>query len=242
LNTIIAPHGMVVAHGDDRLPVRFWEKAQLTESGCWLWTAQVGHHGYARYSQDSKSRKAHRIAYEALVAPIPAGLVIDHLCRVRHCVNPAHLEAVTNAENIRRGESKPPSSRGSGPALKSHCSKGHAFSGDNLRINSRGARVCRTCHRNYSREFAARKRAGLTDPTNLPAGDRRPILVNLPAPAPELFVTPEGRQWRCAGTKADGLRYFVPAHLDPAKVNPMVWASEAFLKSELGDITPAVAA
>ena len=82
----------------------------------------------------------------------------------------------------------------------------------------------------------------LTDPTNLPAGDRRPILVNLPAPAPELFVTPEGRQWRCAGTKADGLRYFVPAHLDPAKVNPVVWASEAFLKSELGDITPAVAA
>lgn len=78
----------------------------------------------------------------------------------------------------------------------------------------------------------------LTDPTNLPAGDRRPTLVNLPASAPEFFVTPEGRQWRLAGTKADGLRYFVPAHLDPAKINPIVWASEPYLTAELGDLTP----
>lgn len=76
----------------------------------------------------------------------------------------------------------------------------------------------------------------LTDPTNLPAGDRRPVLVNIPAP--ELFETPEGKRWRLAGTKADGLRYFVPAHLDPAKINPIVWASEAFLTAELGGLTP----
>lgn len=76
----------------------------------------------------------------------------------------------------------------------------------------------------------------LTDPTDLPAGDRRPVLVNLPTP--ELFETPEGKQWRLAGTKADGLRYFVPANLDPAKINPIIWASEAFLTAELGDLTP----
>lgn len=78
----------------------------------------------------------------------------------------------------------------------------------------------------------------LTDPTNLPGGDRRPVLVNLPTP-PALFETPEGRQWRYAGTKeADGLRYFVPAHLDPAKIRPSLWASEAYLNAELGDVTP----
>ncbi|WP_371612916.1 hypothetical protein [Streptomyces clavifer] len=79
-----------------------------------------------------------------------------------------------------------------------------------------------------------------TDPTNVPGSGRRPVLVALPTP--QIFETPEGRQWRYAGTKADGLRYFVPAHLDPAKVTPVVWASEAFLTSELGDVTPVVAA
>ncbi|MFE2019840.1 hypothetical protein ACFW9O_17570 [Streptomyces sp. NPDC059499] len=79
----------------------------------------------------------------------------------------------------------------------------------------------------------------LTDPTNFPAGDRRPVLVDLPTPpAPELFATPEGRQWRYAGTKEDGLRYFVPSHLDPAKIPSWNWASEAYLNAELGDVTP----
>ncbi|WP_030928397.1 hypothetical protein [Streptomyces sp. NRRL B-24720] len=79
----------------------------------------------------------------------------------------------------------------------------------------------------------------LTDPTNLPAGDRRPVRVDLPTPpAPELFETPEGRHWRLAGTKDDGLRYFVPAHLDPAKIRASLWASEAYLNAELGEITP----
>lgn len=241
MNTIIAPHGTVVAHGDDRLPVRFWEKTQLSESGCWEWTAQVGHHGYARYSQDSKSRKAHRVSYEALVAPIPDGLVIDHLCRVRHCVNPAHLEAVTNAENIRRGESKPPASQNNRSALKSHCTNGHAFSGDNLRISPRGTRVCRTCQRTYSRESAARKRVGLTDPTNLPAGDRRPQLVTLstpPAPAADLFVSEDGKRWRLAGTDETGGRLFVPEQVNPATTPRWVWAREAELAEVVGTLAP----
>ena len=79
----------------------------------------------------------------------------------------------------------------------------------------------------------------LTDPTNIPAGDRRPVPVALPTPpVPELFETPEGRQWRYAGTKEDGLRYFVPAHLDPEKIRPSLWASESYLNAELGDVTP----
>lgn len=76
----------------------------------------------------------------------------------------------------------------------------------------------------------------LTHPTNLPAGDRRPVLVKLPAPA-QVFRTPEGKRWRFAGIKADGQRYFVPAHLDPAEVKPLGWASEAFLTAELGALT-----
>lgn len=68
-------------------------------SGCWLWVGSRATNGYGRWS----NLLAHRLVYELLVEPIPVGLVLDHLCRVRPCVNPAHLEVVTLAENVRRG-------------------------------------------------------------------------------------------------------------------------------------------
>lgn len=77
------------------LPVRI-------EDGCWTWTAQLTPDGYGRRSKNPKS--AHRYVYERLVGPIPEGLQIDHLCRNRACVNPAHMEPVTNWENTLRGE------------------------------------------------------------------------------------------------------------------------------------------
>lgn len=94
------------------LPSRFWAKVQAAADGCWLWTACLNSRGYACYSIKAKSFLAHRIAYEAMVAPIPTGLEIDHLCRTHRCVNPAHMEPVTKEENIRRGTPYRPTHRG----------------------------------------------------------------------------------------------------------------------------------
>ncbi len=76
---------------------------------CWIWSGFISSDGYGIASIPTGTRgadvwRAHRMFYELLIAPVPKGLVIDHLCRVRHCVNPHHLEPVTNAENLRRGK------------------------------------------------------------------------------------------------------------------------------------------
>ena len=93
------------------------------------------------------------MAYELLVGPIPEYLTLDHLCRVRNCVNPAHLEPVTSAENILRGMSSPAQN-----ARKTECLNGHAFTVENTLINVIGARVCRTCTRLNMRETRRAKR------------------------------------------------------------------------------------
>lgn len=74
----------------------------VTADGCWLWAGAPGKNGYGRISVENTVRYAHRVSYETFVGPIPQGLTIDHLCRVRMCINPGHLEPVTLAENTRR--------------------------------------------------------------------------------------------------------------------------------------------
>lgn len=114
---------------------RFWSK--VDKSGeCWEWTAGKYAWGYGQFSVGYKKIRAHRWAYEHLVGPIPEGLVIDHLCRNPPCVNPAHLEPVTGAENTRRG----------GNALKTHCPRGHEYDEANTRY-CHGSRFCRACDR-----------------------------------------------------------------------------------------------
>lgn len=108
-------------------------------TGCWLWL-MGGCLGYGRIRMGGVQIGAHRISYEAFIGPIPDGLEIDHLCRVRSCVNPAHLEPVTQAVNTARGNS--PTAIW---ARESRCKRGHPLAGDNIARNAGGRRLCRTC-------------------------------------------------------------------------------------------------
>lgn len=128
---------------------RFWPKVNKhgpipdyrPELGpCWVWTAAMATGGYGAFGVGRRKVYAHRFAYELLVGPIPEGLEIDHLCRVRACVNPTHLEAVTHRENDIRGFGA------SGiHARKTHCFRGHPFDENNTYKRANGKRVCRTC-------------------------------------------------------------------------------------------------
>jgi len=122
--------------------IDFWERvdkngpipAYRPDLGpCWIWTGPKNPGGYGTPYFQGKMRRAHRVAYELILGTIPAGKQLDHLCRVRHCVNPAHLEPVTNKENALRGFSFSAKN-----AKKTHCINGHEFSGQNLRIDPSG--------------------------------------------------------------------------------------------------------
>jgi hypothetical protein len=115
------------------------EKYTQVTGYCWLWTGTLSRgYGHVKLHGEPKTT-AHRAVYQYLVGPIPDGLVLDHLCRVRNCVNPDHLEPITVAENVRRGF---------GPtalaARKTHCKRGHEFTPENTYMQSKG-RECRTC-------------------------------------------------------------------------------------------------
>lgn len=119
----------------------------IPECGCLVWMGQLSKDGYGRIKIDGKSYMTHRISYELENGPIPEGLTLDHLCRVRSCRNAAHLEPVTMRENTLRGVTLPAIN-----AKKTHCSRGHEYSGKNLYINPRkGNRQCRICERDNRR-------------------------------------------------------------------------------------------
>lgn len=139
------------------LAERFDEKIERHESGCWLWTGFVDKAGYARIREAGRSSPvlyAHRYSYERFVGQIPDGLHIDHLCRVKRCVNPGHLEPVTREENLRRGK-RPYQVR----AISIRCGRGHPRGEHTLFRRSTGQVVyCKACRRD-DREAAARARS-----------------------------------------------------------------------------------
>lgn len=127
------------------LEERIAAKTDRTD-GCWIWQAASSRKGYGQilvYKQNGRKAMypAHRAAFELAFGPIADGMTIDHLCRNRLCVNPAHLEAVTNRVNILRGEGLTAQE-----ARQTHCKNGHAFDLFNTRWY-RGKRQCRACER-----------------------------------------------------------------------------------------------
>ncbi|MGE9695938.1 HNH endonuclease signature motif containing protein [Streptomyces sp. CH6] len=129
---------------------------------CRLWTATRNEKGYGKFWHNGRMIRAHRWAYEHYVGPIPAGLELDHRCGHRDCVNPAHLDPVTHAENVAR--SGGPSARN---ARKQTCPAGHRYD----RVRRDGSRRCRTCDNANARARARARRSRtpqLTCVTTLP--------------------------------------------------------------------------
>lgn len=122
---------------------------------CWIWRGKTKSDGsYGVFSLgDDRRRRVHILAYTWANGPVPDGLVLDHLCRVTLCVNPAHLEPVTRRENTLRGVNPPATN-----AAKTHCLRGHPFSGDNVYIGANGGRYCRECNRIRARKAAAKRK------------------------------------------------------------------------------------
>ena len=131
-----------------------WEISQDSSyngTPCWLWTGSLNNRMYGQFSFRGKTTTAHRVAYILFVGEIPDGLCVDHLCRVTKCVNPGHLEPVTQRENVSRGNA------GLHERIKTHCPKGHIYAGDNLRIHN-NSRKCKQCQKENSRKYSLRQK------------------------------------------------------------------------------------
>ena len=115
-------------------------------SACRVWEGRLNRDGYGRIG----NRAAHRVIYEETVGPVPPGMELDHLCRVRACVNPEHLEPVTHKENMARSE----------PAQRTHCPKGHEYTAENTYLQPRTGtlmRSCKECRRATNRRWQERQ-------------------------------------------------------------------------------------
>lgn len=121
---------------------RIWNRVRKTKS-CWLWVGEVSWNGYGRLQINKRRISAHRYFYELLAGVVPEGMELDHLCRVKNCVNPNHLEVVTHSENVRRAwkvriDNSP------------SCPNGHEYNEKNLYVaydkkNGKKWRMCRKC-------------------------------------------------------------------------------------------------
>lgn len=126
--TTLAPPRKVLTAADE---ARFERDVEPEpNSGCLIWTGEINHCGYGLFNLGGKKVSPHKVAYERKHGPVPGGLELDHGCRLRRCVNEAHLEAVTHAENMRR-------------AMRTLCRKGHGATMEVIY----GKRLCRVCWR-----------------------------------------------------------------------------------------------
>lgn len=141
---------------------RFWVKVDKNGpvpsyaphlGSCWIWTAALAE-GYGVFSVENRQRRAHILAWMWAKGEIPEGCELDHLCRVRRCVRPDHLEAVTHWVNVARGVSPHGYN-----IRKTHCPQGHLYDEENTYLGPRGQRICRKCQSRRCREWYQRQRA-----------------------------------------------------------------------------------
>jgi hypothetical protein len=129
---------------------RIMQKVTKQADGCWVWTGGHNGRGYGSIIVNKKRQYVHRLMLELAEGPIEKGLEVDHLCDVPSCCNPLHLQAVTPLENKLRSKAITMLNR-----VKTHCPKGHEYSGDNLRVglskDGQTHRLCRTCDREWHR-------------------------------------------------------------------------------------------
>lgn len=123
---------------------QFWSRVVIDcACDCWVWVGAIDKDGYGKFHVDGQWRRAHRVAYETWRRELGV-LDVDHLCRVRRCVNPAHMDAVTRGVNVLRGEGV-----AANLARRSHCKSGHLLGGDNLAVETgprgRPQRRCIRC-------------------------------------------------------------------------------------------------
>jgi hypothetical protein len=153
--SVVNIHQRIVSEVE--LPATFVSKVSPEpNSGCWLWAASVNNSGYGTYWNGSQCHTAHRFCFETVLGPHP-NCDLDHLCRVRCCVNPAHLEPVTRKINCLRGVGYGKFNR-----RKTHCPKGHPLEGVNLEVikasgSQHQRRRCIICRNANQRAYNARR-------------------------------------------------------------------------------------
>lgn len=159
---------------------RFWTRVIKQPNGCWEWSVGFDREGYGQFFVQGRKRPAHRVSYELMVGPIPDGKQLDHTChsgnpecpggrtcRHRRCVNPAHLEPVTQLENCRRRRIAGVQPNPELATDDTRCNKGHEYA-VSAYFDPRGNRYCRTCNKFAARRSKTKKkeaRAAARPPT-----------------------------------------------------------------------------